>query len=364
MVRHTYIGLTAVAAMAAMLAAGCEKEIKVDVDAQDARVVVQGENIVGQPLAFNLTYSRPTFSTFYVRDGEDYFPRITDATLTLSVDGGAAMTASRDGGTYTFAHTPQPGEVLSLGIAVPGRQPLSSTATVPYEPVVSDIDTSTSVRATDYYTAIYFNISFTLNDRATSDDYYSVRILRVDSTFHTVRDTAGNITAQDTSTSSNYRYFNCTDYLLVSNAEIDLEDPTATSTFSGYEMLFTDASINGTNHTIRLETEEWNDYYIDEYKADRSGTDSFAIRTTYYLVTTAYSRDHYLYRQTRNSYSNDELLSLISEPVQIHSNIEGGIGIFGVSARRIDRVCTTVSTEVYNGSWETPAEEQPNSTDR
>ena len=94
-------------------------------------------------------------------------------------------------------------------------------------------------------------------------------------------------------------------------------------------MLFTDATINGMNHNIKLST-----YYIiywDDYSENSS--DSTVFRSGYTLEVTALSRDLYLYRQSMNSYSDDELLGFFSEPVQVHSNIDGGIGIFGVSSK-------------------------------
>ena len=51
------------------------------------------------------------------------------------------------------------------------------------------------------------------------------------------------------------------------------------------------------------------------------------------LVVTTYSRDRYLYEVTEQMYEDDPYATLFSEPVQIHTNINGGIGIFGASAR-------------------------------
>ena len=339
--------------MMAMMAAACEKEIKVDIDAQEPKVVVCGENVSGQPMSFDITYSRPVFSTFYVRTGEDYFQHVTDATLTLGIEGGGTETATRNGGTYTFSHRPQSGEVLTLDIAVPGQQPLKATATVPYTPVVSNIDTTTTVYQYDYYSTTGLAVSFTLADRAASDDYYSVRVKCVDTSCHFFLDSVGNLVQQDTTINYHYIRFNCTDYLLVGSTEIDIDDPTAASTFSGSEMFFTDATINGTNHTIRLDIIDGY-YYYDDYDYTpanaahgRKDLDSIVNHTTFYLEVTAFSRDHYLYRQTLNSYTDDELLAFISEPVQIHSNIEGGIGIFGVSAKRMVFLCSSEDTYTY-----------------
>ena len=57
--------------------------------------------------------------------------------------------------------------------------------------------------------------------------------------------------------------------------------------------------------------------------------------TQYLLEVTSLSRDRYLYERTTYLYDDDPFESLFSEPVQIHSNISGGIGIFAARNRSI-----------------------------
>ncbi len=320
---------TAILLIAAAMLAACEKQIDIDIEDQESKVVVNAQGAEGSPLSVDLTYSRPVYGVFYVRYDEDYFQKVTNATVSLTVDGGAAETATRNGGTYSFSHIPQPGEELALSISVPGHDEITATTTVPQQPSVTDIDTSYDNHNYDYYTTLQMNINFTLNDQASTDDYYSIRLRREDTVIYIERDNMGNIVVQDTDISQYYQFFNCTDYLLVNNTSIDIDDPTASRTYSGTEMLFTDATINGMGHNIKLELSDnygYDDYY---YKA----TDTTIYYSGLYLEVTALSRDLYLYHQTMNSYNEDELLSFFSEPVQIHSNIDGGIGIFGISSK-------------------------------
>lgn len=327
---------TIIILMAACMLAACEKQIDIDIENQESKVVVQGRNEVGNPLSVDLTYSRPVFGNYYVYYGDDYFPRVTNATVTLSVDGGTTETATHNNGTYTFSHIPQSGEVLNLSISVPGRDEITATATVPQNPSISNIDTSYSNDMVyDYYAALQVNIAFTLNDQAATDDYYSIRLREVDTIIYIERDNAGNTVSQDTSIEEYYRFFECTDYLLVNNNEIDIDDPTASRTFSGTDMLFTDATINGMSHNVKLTVQY--DYYWDDNNYYKS-SDTSIFRYGLYMDVTALSRDLYLYRQTMNNYNDDELLSFFSEPVQIHSNINGGIGIFGVSSKTTKRI--------------------------
>ena len=97
---------TIIILMAACMLTACEKQIDIDIENQESQVVVQGRNEVGNPLSVDLTYSRPLFGNYYVYYGDDYFPRVTNATVTLSVDGGTTETATQNNGTYTFSHIP------------------------------------------------------------------------------------------------------------------------------------------------------------------------------------------------------------------------------------------------------------------
>ena len=323
----------------ALLLAGCEKQIQIDLEDLEQQVVVRAENEAGSPIAMRLSLSRPAFGSFYVYNDEDYFPTVTDATVTLTVNGTSTETATRDGSTYTLAHTPQPGEVLKLNISVPGRDEVTATDTVPLRPSITDIDTSSAIGDGYFDVMQNMNIDFTLNDDASVSNYYSIRLREVDTIITTYCDNNGNIVSQDTSMDEFYCWFECTDYLLVNNTDIDIdiEDPTVSSTYSGTAMYFTDATINGQSHRIRIKPIQYSwgyGYYDyeDYYPSD------ITANVTLYLEVSALTRDLYLYRQTMNSYSDDELLGFFSEPVQVHSNISGGIGIFGVSSTTVKQI--------------------------
>lgn len=324
---------TTILLLAAVVLAACEKQIDIDIEDMDPQVVVKGQNEVGGPLLIDLTYSRPVYGNYYVYYGDDYFPKVTDATVTLTIDGATTETATRNGGTYTFLHVPQPGEVLSLSINVPGRDEVKATDTVPLRPDITDIDTS-GISGNNYFDVMQnLNIDFLLNDDASTKNYYSLRLREVDTIISTYRDEAGNIVSQDTSVNDFYCWFECTDYLLVNNTslDIDIEDPTVSSTYSGTAMYFTDATINGQSHRIRIKPRQY--YWGYGYSDYEDYTTDITANISLYLEVTALSRDLYLYQQTMNSYDDDELLAFFSEPVQIHSNVENGIGIFGFSSK-------------------------------
>ena len=328
-----------------MLLAACEKQIDIDIDDLEPLVVVRAQNETDMPLSVNLTYSRPMFGSFYVDYDDDYFPKVTDATVTLSVNGGTVETATRDGGTYTFTHLPQPGEELSLNIEVPGKEAITATATVPLLPQVGEITLQTRTEPLDIdgNTSVDLSLFVPLIDRGGTADFYSIVMYRCDTVCYTYYDSTGAACYYDTLVDGQ-QYFECQDQLIVNQMNIEDAFEGTIPTFVGSEMLFNDALIDGTTHSIELMTYVYLGGYNAEGRWFRTGDGywiespygsfTYVVHSTFYVEVYALSRDLYLYRQSMNSYNDDELLSFFSEPVQIHSNVDGGIGIFGVSSKK------------------------------
>ena len=320
-----------------LLLAACEKQIELDIEYTEPQVVVMSQNDADNPVSLTLTYSRPVFGTYYVRNGEDYFQQITNATVTLSVNGGNTLTATRNDGTYTFAHTPHSGEQLSLTVNVPGKGNFTATTTVPQAPLVGNIThtiRSNSNESEDMDVSLF--IPFT--DRGGTTDYYSIIMHQFDTVCYTYYDNDGAVIDQDTLTFAD-GWFECQDQLIVDDMDYEavLEGLAPVTVFYGDELLFTDARINGTTHTIELQT------YLNLYRYNYEGQNieghyndnyTYVVHTTFHIEVAALSHDHYLFRQTINNYSNDDMIGIFSEPIQIHSNIEGGIGIFGVCSKK------------------------------
>lgn len=337
------IGLVAVAA----LMSACEKRIDIDIEDQQQKVVVKSDNCIGEDVSIALTLSRPVYGSFYVRNGEDYFSKVTDATATLSVDG-TQLSATREGNIYTFAHQPQPGDELTLKVEVPGHEAVSATATVPYPPTVENVVLDTSARG--FYGS---TLHFTLADNGSSGDYYAVRVHLLDTAIWTEYTETDSVLSCDTNVTDEYVMFLCTDYLIVDNTSLETmmepDDPEAAVTVYTDELLFTDANINGQRHKLTININSPYGYYDESRKdydiedLDHNVVNRHRIAS---LEVLSVSRDVYLYRQTLDAYDDDEILNFFSEPVQIHSNINGGIGVFGVNAVFEKEIYNTRSTEL------------------
>ena len=327
-----------------LLLAACEKQIELDIEYTEPQVVVMSQNDADNPVSLTLTYSRPVFGTYYVRNGEDYFQQITNATVTLSVNGGNTLTATRTGNLYSFPYTPMAGDNLSLQISVPGKDKVTATATVPHTPTVSNV-TFTHPDTSMFYSNYYDNstVSLTLTDNASSTDYYSLRVRCIDTCYAIIRNYYDSITGYDTVYNDRYLDFECVDNLLIQNSDLgsivetDL-NPVGAMLYWGDELLFVDANINGQQHTIKLSPNSYVEYYpeIGDYSFYGEMSE---YRARLIVEVTSLTRDQYLFRKTMQSYSNDDMIGIFSEPVQVHSNINGGIGIFGV--------CVKQSTSIY-----------------
>lgn len=320
-----------------LLLAACEKQIDLDIEYTEPQVVVMSQNDADDPVSLTLTYSRPIYGTYYVRNGEDYFQQITNATATLSVNGGNAITATRNGNRYSFPYTPAAGDNLSLQISVPGKDKVTATATVPTAPSVANVTFShpdTSMIYSNYYENSTVNL--TLTDNASSTDYYSIRVRCIDTCYAVIRNYYDSITGYDTVYNDRYLEFECIDNILIQNSDLGSMvelDPTGAMRYYGDELLFTDANINGQQHTIKLSPYSYVEYYpeIGDYSFYGEMTE-YSARLI--VEVSALTRDQYLFRQTMQSYTYDDMIGLFSEPVQVHSNINGGIGIFGVCVKQ------------------------------
>lgn len=322
-----------------ILLTACEKEIPIDVDDMEPQVVVRAQGNTDSPLSATITMSRPVFGTYYTGYGSHGFPQVTNATASLSVNGGSATyTAMRDSNSYTFPYTPQSGDRLTLSIDVPGHETLTATTTVPQEPIVGSLSyvehNSTNI---DGYTSTNISIFVPLTDRAASTDYYAISMYRTDTVCYTYYDSTDAVIDRDTLVNVQ-DWFECQDQLVVTDINMeDMLEGVAISTFYGDEMLFTDERMNGQTHSIELMTYFYQDnYYFDGRYRDNHYNDRFTyvIHSTYVVEVSSLSYDDYLYRKTIQAIEYDDLFNIFSEPVQIHSNITGGIGIFGVSPKR------------------------------
>lgn len=282
-----------------LLFAGCTKQIEFDGDETEPLPVMVSYVEADTAFGVKMTYSR------FFLSGRD-FKSINDATIRAEVNGApSAMAFARVGeGYYLSSMALHAGDTMTLHVAVPGEGEVSAGCRLPAVPVVSD------VKATDEG-GYSVGFSFVLHDPAARGDCYMLRAWCVDSA-------TGERTQYVVSVDDDVIYD-----VDVSDEVIDLE--TSTDYSYGWQVLFTDERINGQNHTVKGTLE--------------SGFGQTG--QTIQLQICAVSRDTYLYLATlRSQQESGGGISFIGEPVQIHTNVKGGIGILGAVSPRTEELIT------------------------
>lgn len=293
---HRVLLLTLAASLAM---AACTKEIEFEGEITDPLVVLTSHSEADSALSVRLTYSR-----FFLRT--DSIRSIYNATFTTELNGSLTNTTfqSSDWGVYRSDLTLRCGDTLTLRATVPGYGEVSAGCRIPQRPVVTDIHREiippdNSGENEYYYTWCETTISFRLHDPV-GENYYMLRTIWNDS-----------ITGER----SQY-YFTVDDDLLFpeSSTEDLFGDLTANGS-NGREYLFTDEMIEGQDHTIKVS--------IDHDTNELKGLT---------LEVCSISRDTYLYHTTLQAQQNTGGIGTFSEPVRIHCNVNGGIGLLGAIA--------------------------------
>lgn len=305
---------------ALLLTTACTKVIEFDGDETESQPVLISHAEADSLMTLRLSYSRFFLSA-------KPYQAIGNAVIHADLNGTASTSqfSYQDNGIYRSNFPLHENDTITLHISIPDKGEITAGCRVPLRPVVDDITVTPDITVDTYYydyTQNTFNASawgdinftFRLHDPATPGDCYMVRAYSIDSA-------TGERHEQ-------YIYLN--DNILydedVANDYLDIGSGIDYS--SGRQAYFTDERINGTAHTVQG--------HINV---------NFHYTSTLYIDVCAISRDDYLFFITLHSQQNsDDVLGFVSEPVQIHSNVEGGIGILGaMSPRHIELYKLTLS---------------------
>lgn len=229
-----------------------------------------------------------TNSMFFLRRGT--FPFVTDADVTLHCNGTDFPLALVHDSVYTTRRTFSAGDEISLSATIPSHGTLvSQTVVVPSQPVVVDAVAEHSIETGNA------SLTLTFCDNRAQRNYYRIQV------YHTVDDTSAI-------TSENYEYISCYDTRTV---VMDADFP---SVNLGTDLLFSD--IHFSTDTCKLKID-----FLSSLQLDNS----------YYVVFQNISESMYKYGSTLSSYY-DSRNSPFSEPVQVYTNIDGGLGILAAKA--------------------------------
>lgn len=260
-----------------------------------------------------------TESRFFLSN-QTTFNTVDNATITLMVNGlPKENLLHTDSGFYVGSYHPSVGDSISLIVKSPGKNSLSCGTKVVPAPIITSIDT------TSVYTGIstpLININ-KMTQKIDTIGYSQSRTLKVVLHFTDVPDIRNYyrlvVITKTNSILGSYDNYNFSfDDIVSGNTNQNSVGPPTSLTSNKYNV-FSDDLFNGKTYPLTFSISD----NINHYSA---GNSFFYPQREMIVKLQSISKSYYLYLQTRASTKNN---NFFSEPVQVYSNVTGGIGILG-----------------------------------
>lgn len=285
-----------------LLFSSCEKVIEIDPLDSPSQLVLNGVPSAEKPFFVYFANSH------FFLDTSNNHP-VSDVDMLLTVNGNDYRPTRVDRCRYFFDYTPQEDDSLSIRVNTGDRQ-VSASTYVPRMPQISDPVAYINSDSTFNLLVVNFDIT----DPADYPNYYRFGITQRDS---------GSIYIpyfdfSDTIDTTRNTFFFCFDRALTA------PNAAATEALGGYlytQLLTTDANIDGRTHNASImvillrDTNEIQPY-IHQYG----------------LTIECVTPDRYQYLQDIDAISS--MMSMIAEPPETYSNVNGALGIFAGTAKR------------------------------
>jgi len=319
--------------LAALVLVSCEDVIEFNGDETGQKVVMNSLAQADSTLNVRLTFSR-----FFLSSKP--FENIANAELTLVVNGNRYASVNDADGNYHFNYIPQGGDEMTIEAQVPGYDVVKATAKMPRQPIVSDTSMVMKGKQVNYDwgydRTVNTEVRFKLHDPAGERNYYRLRVDIKDSisywNYRYNNETNGYVDSVLVWAEGSSYYgngFTVRDILIVDQdalgaVEDIIDGSTEQGVYEGHQLLFTDEKIDGQEHEIVVTVHNYS-----------YGMDGYSIKPNVSIILEAINKDLYYYIISKENQQNDDGAGLVSEPYRIHSNVEGGIGIFGASSKMV-----------------------------
>lgn len=310
----------------------CEKEIEFSGNDVKTKLVLNGLLAPDSMVKINLSGSR-----FFLND--DSFKIINNATVDLWKDGIKIENLSNVGnGYYESAYIIETGDNIQIKASCDGFESIEcSTKIVPSTPIIS-ADTinfkeeklyysyqlsENGVYETDsssYYLLTNFNIEITFADLINIHNYYTIKVNMI------------YYFSNGDSLSTDIKYDSDDLVFQTGNKQLSfLEDVDNIKSF-----YFSDELFDGKKYTLKLKANSQGGIYVgnNQYEPDVENPPITGKKISVELQSLSY--DYYLYMKTLEAKSTmSKFMESFSEPVQIYTNVNGGIGILGSYASSV-----------------------------
>lgn len=337
--------------LATLLFASCETEIKFNGDETASMMVVNSLFSPDSTIKVHISKSK-----FFLKD-DSSFDNIINADVLLYVNDTLYEQLSHTGnGFYTGNYQPKPGDKVKLTAGNSEFATVNGITDIPNLVPVISIDTSTLASETQpivnyssynggpmqadtigFNEMLEMKMNLNFSDPANQKNFYRV-VIKLRQYY------------DDGKVSERKFYYNSDDMVFGSTSESSIIDEGSSQ--SQYKE-FSDETLNGKNYTFKLGTSFNKTTYKDEYKPDPDNggvTTISVIKNELVVELQSLSKSYYYYLKTRAAGAT--VIDFFSEPVQIYSNIEGGIGILGsytISSKTIEIPVSYLDSGFYGG---------------
>lgn len=280
-----------------ILFASCEKDILFSGDIIASKIVVNSYITPDSILTAHISESK-----FFLENGET-FDNIENAEIKVYVDNVLKENMiSLSDGYYQASFAPNVGNTIRLEISAPGFDEVSCESKIEAPANITSIDTT--VTTTDSYPI--YNFTANILDPDAEQNYYRL-ILKMVSTY-------------EDGTTSDYYGVDFTDIVSGNNSASQTDIFSAGSSTNAFNV-FSDELFNGRAYPLKFKLVDTYSTYLPAYSDynNRSVT-----KKEVFVTLQTISKSYYLYLKSRGISGNE---NFFSEPVQIHNNINGGIGI-------------------------------------
>jgi hypothetical protein len=324
--------------LATFIFISCERDVVFDGQITNPSVVVNSYITPDSVVSAYISLSR-----FFLKDSTE-FHFVDNAEVNLWVNGILKEKLSPyQNGIYKGTYKPVITDQLKLTIDVPQMQQVTTTAAFPETPIILAIDTQKVFGNIRYISfgpgsndtvAISrnykVNYKLSIKDNGNQNNYYRLLVRSVSFTGIWNYNTNKIDTIEDIRLPQ-YSNFDFTD--VVSG---NIKDPLAdTGTSPVGELLsnptnifnvFSDEIFNGKTYTLKFSTNETTQHYFSIDGLRYSYSSGNILKNKVYIILESISKEYYQYLRTRSASS---ATNYFSEPVQVYTNIKGGIGILG-----------------------------------
>lgn len=287
--------------------ASCEKVINIDTTMSQSELVLNAIPSADKQLFVNFSY------THFFLDTSNFHP-VPGLDMVVNVNGVDYRPSSDHRCNYFFDYTPQPDDQLTIRVQA-GERTITASTYIPRYPQI----TEPVVRYDSTGTFNLLNVDFAINDHPNYRNYYRFTISQHDSGayYHPFLQYLDTIDTIRTTT------FFCLDTALIAGAQ-SLSSGFGISEFNipvFTQLMTSDTLIDGTVHPTSLTI---------MLLRDTNEIQPFIHR--YELTVECITPERMRYLQAIEA--NNGMMSFITEPPAMYTNVTGALGIFAGTAKR------------------------------